>query len=150
VAMKDRPSRIKIQIINGPNLNILGQREKDIYGEDSLLAIQSYVEEKIKGLPVALSWFQSNIEGEIVNEIQRSLAKEVALLVINPGGYSHTSVAIYDALKALPCKKVEVHLTNTHKREDFRRNRITAGAVDVIIEGAGKDSYLLAILSQTF
>ncbi len=131
---------------------MLGEREKDIYGEDSLPQIQSFVENRIKNYnpEVCLEWFQSNVEGEIVNKIQECNSNGASALVINPGGYSHTSVAIHDALKILKCKIVEVHLTNTHKREDFRKKRITAGAVDVIIEGAGKNSYLLAILSQIF
>lgn len=139
----------KFLIINGPNLNMLGKREPEVYGTDSLADIQKYTEEKLKSESVSLEWFQSNIEGEIVSKIQEAFDKnEIDALIINPGAYSHTSVAIYDALLILKTKIIEVHLSNTHKRESFRQSKLTARASTIIMEGLGKNAYLLAIKSQ--
>ena len=133
---------MKILIINGPNLNLLGTREPDKYGSDSLNDIEKYL--TLKHSEVSLTFFQSNIEGEIVNEIQSSLNSYNAL-VINPAAYSHTSVAIYDALKVLDIPIIEVHLTNTHSREDFRQKLVTARAATAVIAGLGKEGYSFAL-----
>jgi 3-dehydroquinate dehydratase-2 len=120
-------------IINGPNLNLLGKREPDVYGyqdfEEYLLSIRSEFPE------ITLDYFQSNIEGEIINAIQ------------DPGGYSHTSVAIADAIKAVPARIIEVHITNLFSREGFRHTCITAPVTDGFISGLGLDGYRLAILA---
>jgi 3-dehydroquinate dehydratase-2 len=98
---------------------------------------------------LTLEWYQSNLEGEIVERIQMAFeSNDYCCLIINPAGYTHTSVAIYDALKLIKCPIIEVHLTNTHKREEFRQSKLTSKAATAIIEGLGKNSYLLAIKSQ--
>jgi 3-dehydroquinate dehydratase-2 len=137
-------------VINGPNLNMLGTREPEIYGTESLLDIENYVNSKIPSIELKLEWFQSNIEGEIVEKIHQSFLKknDFDFLIINPGAYSHTSVAIYDALKMVKQNKIEIHLSNTHAREMFRKTRIIAETCNGIVEGFGKKSYLLAALSQ--
>lgn len=136
----------KIMIINGPNLNMLGKREPEVYGSLSLDEIKAHTEEQLRTLGIKLEWFQSNIEGDIVNQIQKlSISPDFNGLVINPAAYSHTSVAIYDALMLLNLPIVEVHLTNTHKREEFRQTKITARAAKYCMEGLGKNAYLMAI-----
>lgn len=133
-------------IINGPNLNMLGTREPEVYGQLTLTDIKNYTIENLDKQMVNTEWFQSNVEGEIVSKIQE-LAKTSDFngLVINPAAYSHTSVAIYDALMILQIPIVEVHLTNTHKREEFRQVKITARAAKYCMEGLGKNAYLMAI-----
>lgn len=139
----------KFLIINGPNLNMLSKREPEIYGKDSLEDIINYTTKELESDKVQLEWFQSNIEGEIVSRIQNAFTtNDYTGLVINPAGYTHTSVAIYDALLILKCPIIEVHLTNTHKREEFRQSKLTSKAATSIIEGLGKKSYLIAIKSQ--
>jgi 3-dehydroquinate dehydratase II len=135
-------------IINGPNLNMLGTREPAIYGSDTLKDVQAWTEAKFTGQSVALDWFQSNIEGEIVTKIQNISSNNYLALVINPGAYSHTSIAIYDALKMVNLPIIEVHLSNTHGREPFRSIKITAKASTIIMEGLGKQAYFQAINSQ--
>jgi len=139
----------KFLIINGPNLNMLGTREPEIYGSDTLEDIKQYTETNHQHPSLKIEWFQSNIEGEIVGKIQEA-SKNLALdaVIINPGAYSHTSVEIYDALMLLKVKIIEVHLTNTHKRESFRQSKLTARAATIIMEGLGKNAYLMAIKSQ--
>lgn len=134
----------KILIINGPNLNMLGKREPMVYGPDSLVDIIKQTEEKISGR-VELSWYQSNIEGEIVGKIQEAHQSDVDALIINPGGYSHTSVAIYDALKILTIPIIELHLSQVYARESFRHTLLTAKAASSIMSGFGKQSYYIAV-----
>lgn len=139
----------KILVLNGPNLNLLGEREPDLYGNHSLEDIQKFTEDHLKKFgfdKVKLDWYQSNSESELIEKIQRE-KENFDAYVINPAAYTHTSVAILDALKA--CKKpvVEVHLSNTNAREDFRKNKITTLASQHVIEGAGHRVYLLGILS---
>jgi 3-dehydroquinate dehydratase-2 len=136
----------KILIINGPNLNMLGRREPNLYGSDSLDEISRWTDEKVKR-KVTTVWFQSNIEGEIVERIQSMPEEGFDALVINPGGYSHTSVAILDALKILEIPIIEVHLSQIYKREEFRHTLLTAKAASAIMSGLGKKSYYLAIHS---
>ncbi len=137
----------KFLIINGPNLNMLGQREPEVYGKDSLDDIAKETQEKLKG-KAELEWYQSNIEGDIVSRIQKAFTEKFDALVINPGGYAHTSVAIHDALKILKIPVIEVHLSQVYKREEFRHTLLTAKAAAAIISGLGKDVYHIAILSQ--
>ncbi len=136
---------MKILIVNGPNLNFLGVRETSVYGADSLEDIVSYTQKQTDSLGVELIWKQSNIEGEIVGLIQGLLFSEFQSLVLNPGAYGHTSVAIYDALRMVDLPKIEVHLSNTAKREEFRQVRITGKACDGLIEGLGKYAYTAAV-----
>ena len=147
----------KFLIINGPNLNCLGRREREIYGDMTLCEIKKHTEEMLKVKKVKedgiqlqwqLQWFQSNGEGEIVGRIQEAMDQDFTALIINPGGYSHTSVAIMDALKMLPFPIVEVHLSNTQTREEFRSRKLTGRVAASIIEGLGKNTYYLAVYSQ--
>ncbi|MBC7540384.1 MAG: 3-dehydroquinate dehydratase [Bacteriovorax sp.] len=137
----------KFLIINGPNLNMLGAREPEIYGSLSLQEIIKYTENNLAGKCECV-WYQSNIEGEIVTRIQELTKQDYSGLVINPGAYSHTSVAILDALHMLKIPVIEVHLSNTHRREEFRQTKLTAKASTIIMEGLGKNAYLMAIQSQ--
>ncbi|MGZ3788367.1 MAG: type II 3-dehydroquinate dehydratase [Bacteriovorax sp.] len=138
----------KFLIINGPNLNMLGTREPEIYGRLSLKEIIEYTEKNLANKNCECAWFQSNIEGEIVTRIQESIGQDFSALVINPGAYSHTSVAIFDALQMVKIPVIEVHLSNTHKREEFRQTKLTAKASTIIMEGLGIHAYLMAIQSQ--
>jgi 3-dehydroquinate dehydratase-2 len=138
----------KVLIINGPNLNLLGQREPEIYGCESLPEIQKYTQDKLSNQNIKIEWFQSNLEGEIIDKIQTINAKDYDFLVINPAGYSHTSIAIYDALRIVQIPIIEVHLSNVYSREEFRQTMLTARAASKIMSGLGKDAYYLAILSE--
>jgi 3-dehydroquinate dehydratase II len=134
-------------IINGPNLNLLGSREIDVYGKDTLEKIQKETS-ALLDKKANLEWYQSNVEGEIVNRIQQAMHESFDALIINPGGYAHTSVAIHDALKILKIPIIEVHLSQVYKREDFRHTLLTARAATAIMSGLGNKSYYIAIISQ--
>ena len=134
----------KILVIHGPNLNLLGVREPHLYGRSSLPKINGELKKLGKTFKVAVECVQSNSESKLIDKIQAARSK-VDGLIINPGGFSHTSVAIRDALAALEIPKIEVHLTNPQAREEFRRQMITAGAVDGVISGFGAHSYMLAL-----
>jgi 3-dehydroquinate dehydratase-2 len=135
---------MRIQIINGPNLNLLGRRETSIYGEKTFEQFMLEMHEEFQGHEIG--YFQSNIEGEIIDEIQKSgFAAEA--IIINPGGYSHTSVAIADAVKAVPARVIEVHISHLFTREEFRKNLVTATAADGFICGFGLEVYRLAIIA---
>ena len=133
---------MKISIINGPNLNLLGKRETDIYGN---MSFEQFLESlKKKYANIELNYFQSNVEGELVNELQR-VGFDYDGVVLNPGGYTHTSVAIGDAIAAITTPVVEVHISNVQAREDFRKlSHVSAKAAGSII-GLGLDGYDLAI-----
>ena len=134
----------KILILNGPNLNMLGTRQPDVYGTASLGDIEAACRECAKGLGLAPDFRQSNSEGELVDWIQA--ARDTADgIVINPGAYSHTSVAILDALLAAKLPVVEVHLSNIHKRESFRRHSYVSQAAHGVICGFGPRGYVLAL-----
>jgi 3-dehydroquinate dehydratase-2 len=133
-------------VINGPNLNLLGNRENNLYGNLSLKELEQYTNKRLEG--VKTEWKQSNIEGELVEFIQGAAQKNYKAVIINPGAYSHTSVAILDALRSLTIPVIEVHLSQIYQRESYRRSLLTAGAASVIMSGLGKDAYYLAILSQ--
>ncbi len=137
----------KILIVNGPNLNMLGKREPHIYGSETLDSIREWTNKKV-GLLAQLEWFQSNLEGEIVSRIQSAFEETWDAVVINPGGYAHTSVAIHDALKILKIPIVEVHLSQIYQREEFRHTLLTAKAATAIMTGLGKQSYYVAIMTQ--
>ena len=135
-----------IQFIDGPNLNMLGDREPEIYGSMKLTDIHRSVEEYVKesNYDINVKFFQSNEEGEIVNCIQKSKS-DCAGIIINAGGLSHTSVAILDALLAVNIPKIEIHLSNLFKREEFRHHSYISKGVNGIICGFGPNSYLLAV-----
>jgi len=125
---------------------MLGKREPEFYGSESLEDIQLWTNEKIKS-EASITWFQSNIEGEIVTRIQKAVSEDYNALIINPGGYAHTSVSIHDALKILKFPVIEVHLSQVYKREEFRHTLLTAKAASAIMSGLGKQSYYIAIKS---
>ncbi len=129
---------MKILIINGPNLNLLGKRDKDHYGNLSLHKIESYIKDQFT--EIGFEFYQSNVEGEIINKIQEA-GDLFNGIIINPGGYAHTSVAIRDALSELKIPKVEVHLSHLVNRESFRQSLITASGCDGYISGFKEDSY---------
>ncbi|MFZ1856602.1 MAG: type II 3-dehydroquinate dehydratase, partial [Chitinophagaceae bacterium] len=133
---------MKIAIINGPNLNLLGKRETDIYGN---MPFEQFLDTlKKKYADIEISYFQSNVEGELINELQR-VGFEYDGIILNPGGYTHTSVAIGDAIAAITIPVVEVHISNVHAREDFRKlSHVSAKAAGSII-GLGLEGYDLAI-----
>ena len=137
----------KFLIINGPNLNMLGLREPEVYGTESLEDIRKWTDEKTKSQSQN-EWYQSNVEGEIVERIQKAHSEKFDALIINPGGYAHTSVAIHDALKILKIPVIEVHLSQVYKREEFRHTLLTAKAATAIMSGLGRKSYYIAIISQ--
>lgn len=126
---------------------MLGTREPEVYGKETLDDLQKFTEGKVQGL-VTLDWYQSNLEGELVTRIQKAHAENYDALIINPGGYAHTSVAIHDALKILKIPVIEVHLSQVYKREDFRHTLLTAKAASAIMSGLGRQSYYIAIYSQ--
>ena len=112
---------MKIMVINGPNLNLMGIREKEIYGAKDFNQVIDYIKEEGKELGLEINCFQSNIEGEIINFIHNAYFEKYDGIIINPGAYTHYSIAIYDALKGVEIPTVEVHLSNIHKREEFRQ-----------------------------
>lgn len=133
---------MNIIIINGPNLNLLGKREPEIYGSRSF---EEYLEELQEKYPdVTISYYQSNIEGELINTIQETGFISDGI-VLNAGAYTHTSLAIADAIRSVKCPVVEVHISNVHKREEFRRHSFLSPACMGVIAGFGLDSYRLAI-----
>lgn len=134
---------MNILIINGPNLNLLGTRDPDVYGKDTLPDIQTELQKQYPDH--TFSFYQSNVEGELINRIQDAMKNDTEALIINPGGYSHTSVALRDALDAVTFPKVEVHLSNIHGREEFRDRSITGAVLNGIITGFGKHSYALGV-----
>jgi 3-dehydroquinate dehydratase-2 len=135
---------MRIQVIHGPNLNLLGSREPEIYGSQSLVDIDIMLSELATELGAEVVTMQSNLEGEIVDAIQAASGACEGIL-INPGGYTHTSVAIRDALLASALSAVEVHLSNTYAREAFRRNSLVADVVVGRIVGFGASSYTLGL-----
>jgi len=134
----------KIIILNGPNLNLLGEREKDKYGNVTLSDIEKNCKEFSKKNDVSLSLFQSNIEGELVEKIQKSRNDQQGL-IINAGGYTHTSVAIHDALKILKIPIIELHITNIYNREEFRHKSLISKVAKGIICGFGAEGYIMAL-----
>lgn len=136
---------MKIWIINGPNLNTLGLREPQIYGMQSF---DDYLEDLQKIFPdIELVYFQSNIEGELIDAMQTAAFGEEPAdgIVINAGGYSHTSVAIHDCIKMLPCDVIEVHISNIYAREPFRHHSMLSAVCKGVIAGLGLDGYRLAV-----
>lgn len=133
-----------ILIIHGPNLNLLGRREKDIYGHSSLDDINRQLASLADELKVSVSFFQSNSEGDLVNAVQNALGTYDAL-VINPGAYTHTSIALRDAIAGTELPAVEVHLSNIYRREEFRKKSMLADVAVGQITGFQVDSYLLGL-----
>lgn len=129
-------------IINGPNLNLLGRREPEIYGSNSF---EAYLDELRKKMPdVNIDYYQSNIEGELINKMQK-VGFTYDGIVLNAGAYTHTSIALQDCIRSLKAPVVEVHISNVHKREEFRHKSMISCACLGVICGFGLDSYRLAI-----
>lgn len=133
---------MKIQIINGPNLNLLGVREPGIYGNNSF---ETYLPQLRAACPdVEIDYYQSNIEGELINKMQQ-VGFSFDGIVLNAGAYTHTSVALQDCIRSLKCPTIEVHISNVHKREEFRHHSMISCACLGVIAGFGLDSYRLAV-----
>lgn len=142
--MDKKNRQMKIIIINGPNINLLGRREKDIYGGTSF---EDYFQRLVKDYPnIELEYFQSNIEGEIINKLHE-IGFTYNGIIINAGGYTHTSVSIADAIKSIETPTIEVHISNILKREEFRHKSLIAPNAQGSIFGFGLKSYALAIES---
>lgn len=135
---------MKIMVLNGPNINFLGIREKEVYGSQNYEEMCQYIKRNIKK-EIELEIYQSNIEGELINLIQKAYFDKFDGIVINPGAYTHTSIALYDAIKSVSIPTIEVHISNIHKREEFRHKSFTAAACIGQICGLGSDGYILAI-----
>ncbi len=136
----------RILVIHGPNLNLLGEREPEVYGAVTMAKIDAQLKSLAEKSGVAIECFQSNHEGEIVSKIQEARSAADAIL-INPAAYTHTSVAIRDALAAVKIPAIEIHLSNVHAREEFRRTSLVAPVVKGQIAGFGDHSYELAFLA---
>ena len=134
----------KIIILNGPNLNLLGEREKNQYGSFTLSDVEKNCEKFASKNNLIISFYQSNIEGEIVEKIQNS-RKDQNGLIINAGGYTHTSVAIHDALKIMNFPIIELHITNIYNREDFRHKSLISNVASGVICGFGVNGYIMAL-----
>ena len=133
-----------IYILNGPNLNLLGTREPEIYGADTLAMVEARCAAKAKALGLSIDFRQTNIEGELVNWIHDSRLNAEGI-IINAGAYTHTSVALHDALKSVGLPAIEVHLSNVYKRESFRHHSYISPAAHGVICGFGPQSYELAL-----
>ncbi|HHX12833.1 MAG TPA: type II 3-dehydroquinate dehydratase [Clostridiales bacterium] len=136
---------MKILVINGPNLNFLGIRDKQVYGKEDYPYLVGLLGNKGKELGITIETFQSNGEGEIIDRIQKSYYDGVDGIIINPGAYTHYSYAIRDALASINVPIIEVHISNVHKREEFRHISVTAPVCTGQIVGMGLQGYLLAI-----
>lgn len=133
---------MKIQIVNGPNLNLLGVREPGIYGSDSF---ESYLAKLREQYPdVEIEYYQSNVEGELINKIQE-VGFSFNGIVLNAGAYTHTSIALHDCIRAIKCPVVEVHISNVHQREEFRHHSFISAVCKGVVCGFGLNSYRLAI-----
>jgi 3-dehydroquinate dehydratase II len=135
---------MRILFLNGPNLNLLGQREPEIYGRTTLADIEAKVRERAKKLQVTVDFRQTNLEGELVAWIQQAKG-EFDVIVLNAAAYTHTSVALRDAISAVGVPTIEIHLSNIHAREEFRQRSLIAAVCRGQISGFGADSYLLAL-----
>ena len=135
---------MKILFLNGPNLNLLGQREPEIYGRTTLVDIEARVRERAAKLKVEIDFRQTNLEGELVSWIQQARGK-FDVIVLNAAAYTHTSVALRDAIAAANVPTIEIHLSNVHAREEFRHKSLIAAVCRGQITGFGAESYLLAL-----
>ena len=135
---------MKIRIINGPNLNLLGKREPETYGNESLDQLITWVTKQINTKETDIHWFQSNSEGKIIDKLHWALNNKIDGIVINPGAYAHYSIAIRDAISSIKIPTIEVHLSDIENREDFRRTSVIKDVCISQITGLGKDGYLRA------
>lgn len=142
---RNAKGKSRILIIHGPNLNLLGLREPEIYGHDTLADINASLTLQAKAAGAELITFQSNHEGDLVDRVQAARSESIAYIVLNPGGYTHTSVALRDALAAVAIPFIEVHLSNIHAREPFRRHSYFSDLAAGVICGLGSHGYRLAL-----
>ena len=136
---------MKLLVINGPNINFLGIREKEVYGKENFEYLLNLLKEKAQKEAVFINTYQSNCEGDIINRIQEAYFDGTEGIIINPGAYTHYSYAIRDALASIEVPKIEVHISNVHKREEFRHVSVTAPVCTGQIVGLGLQGYILAI-----
>ena len=136
---------MKLLIINGPNLNLIGRREVDVYGKENLDQIINWISENIKSSALDLIWFQSNSEGDIIDKLHWAMDNKIEGVIINPGAYTHYSYAIRDAISSIEIPTVEVHLSNIDERENFRKISVVKDVCKKQIKGKGKEGYLEAI-----
>jgi 3-dehydroquinate dehydratase-2 len=134
-----------VYVLNGPNLNLLGTREPEIYGSDTLDDIAGMLEDQARGLGLAVDVRQSNHEGHLIDWLHEANAQRAKAVLLNAGGYTHTSIAIHDAIKAINVPVIEVHLSDPHKREDFRHLSYVGMAAAACFAGHGAKSYILAL-----
>ncbi|MBB6123547.1 type II 3-dehydroquinate dehydratase [Sphingobium subterraneum] len=135
----------KIFVLNGPNLNLLGSREPDIYGYDTLDDIAERMEDAAERAHVAIEFRQTNHEGHLIDWLHEAQAEGAHAVILNPGGFTHTSVALHDAIKSITMPVIEVHLSNPHKREEFRHKSYVGMAAHGTVAGFGALSYMLAL-----
>lgn len=138
---------LPVLIVNGPNLNMLGAREPEIYGHETLADIELRCQNHAEGLGLKVAFFQSNVEGEIITRLQQAV-KDAGGVIINAGAFTHTSVAILDALSILKIPVIEVHLSNIYRREGFRHHSYVSQVATGIICGLGSEGYLLALTAM--
>lgn len=136
---------MKFLVINGPNLNFLGIREKGVYGSETYEDLENYIKKEAEAIGEELEIKQSNYEGEIIDYLQKAYFDKVDGIIINPGAYTHYSYALYDAVKSVSIPTVEVHLSDIHSREDFRKISVTSPACIKQISGKGKEGYIEAL-----
>jgi 3-dehydroquinate dehydratase-2 len=134
-----------VYVLNGPNLNLLGTREPEVYGAETLDDIAGQLEDKARELGLAIEMRQSNHEGHLIDWLHEAQAEEAKAVILNPGGFTHSSVALHDAVKAIVTPVIEVHLSNPHARESFRRRSFVAPVAKGTIAGFGALGYLLAL-----
>ena len=135
----------KLLVLHGPNLNLLGVREPEIYGRDTLADINNRLAQHAQAAGQELDWYQSNAEHELIGRIHQARDEQVAFILINPGAYTHTSIALRDALAAVAIPFIELHMSNVHAREPFRRHSYLSDLAVGVICGFGSDSYRLAL-----
>ena len=136
---------MKILIINGPNLNLLGLREEDVYGSESLKDIEEKLKAHADGSNCEIDFFQSNAEHELIDSIHNALIEKIDVIIFNPAGYTHTSVALRDALLAVKIPFYEVHISDISSREDFRKKSFFSDIAEDVYSGDGTNGYLLAL-----
>lgn len=144
-AKTESPPQARILVLHGPNLNLLGSREPDVYGRTSLADIHAAMDSRARAAGVRLESFQSNHEGQLIDRVQAAASEGVSFIIINPAGYTHTSVALRDALAAVAIPYVEVHLSNIHAREPFRQHSYFSDKATGVICGLGAYGYLAGL-----
>jgi 3-dehydroquinate dehydratase-2 len=141
--------KMKVLFLNGPNLNLLGTREPEVYGQTTLAGIEAKVRQRAAELKVEMDFRQSNLEGELVGWIQEAKSR-FDVIVINAAAYTHTSIAIRDAISAVGVPTIEIHLSNVHAREEFRHNSLIAPVCRGQISGFGENSYILGLEASVY